>query len=266
MIFDLKSGKRRRVVQIVFGVLAFIFFVSFVGFGVGSGNGAGGIFDALGIGGSSNSSDPQYDQQISDAQDAVDANPTDGDAYADLITAYYQSASTGITRDSQTGQQQLSDGARSDLEKAAQAWLDYLKAKPQKVSLDAATRAVQVFILLNDAENAAVAQRYVADSQKTSTAYYQLVLYLYAAGKIDAGDKVGEQAVDAADKSQKKALQKQLASLRKQAIKYQHQLEQAQQAQNQSGQPGAQAPLDNPFGGLGGAPPTGGAVTPSPTP
>ena len=95
MIFDLKSGKRRRVVQVVFGVLAFIFFMSFVGFGVGSGNGAGGLFDALGIGGSSNSSDPQYDQQISDAQDAVKANPTDGNAYADLITAYYQSASSG---------------------------------------------------------------------------------------------------------------------------------------------------------------------------
>ena len=75
---------------------------------------------------------------------------------------------------------------------------------------------------------------------------------------------VAKQAVDAADKSQKKALQKQLASLRKQAIKYQHQLAQAQQAQNQSGQPGGQAPLDNPFGGLGGAPPTGGAVTPTP--
>ena len=51
MIFDLKSGKRRRVVQVVFGVLAFIFFISFVGFGIGSGS-AGGIFDALGIGGS----------------------------------------------------------------------------------------------------------------------------------------------------------------------------------------------------------------------
>jgi hypothetical protein len=265
VIFDLKSGKRRRVVQIVFGALAVIFFVSFVGFGVGSGNGAGGIFDALGIGGSSNSSDPQYDQQISDAQDAVKADPTDGDAYADLITAYYQSASSGISRDPQTGQQSLSEGARTDLEKAAQAWSDYLAAKPQKVSLDAATRAVQVFILLNDAENAAVAQRVVAASQKTSTAYYQLVLYLYAAGKIDAGDKVATQAVDAAPKEQKKPLQKQLDSLRKQAIKYQHQLEQAQQAQQQGGQGTAPpAPLDNPFGGLGGAPTTGAPVTPTP--
>ena len=63
MIFDLKSGKRRRVVQVVFGFLAFIFFISFVGFGIGS-DVTGGIFDALGIGGGSSSSDPQYEQQI----------------------------------------------------------------------------------------------------------------------------------------------------------------------------------------------------------
>jgi hypothetical protein len=50
MIFDLKSGKRRRVVQVVFGFLAFIFFISFVGFGIGS-DVSGGIFDAIGLGG-----------------------------------------------------------------------------------------------------------------------------------------------------------------------------------------------------------------------
>ena len=86
MIFDLKTGKRRRVVQVVFGFLAFIFFISFVGFGVGS-DVTGGIFDALGIGGGSSSSDPQYEQQIEDAQSAVDQNPKDGSAYGDLIAA-----------------------------------------------------------------------------------------------------------------------------------------------------------------------------------
>ena len=263
MIFDLKSGKRRRVVQVVFGALAVIFFVSFVGFGVGSGNGAGGIFDALGLGGSSNSSDPQYDQQIEDAQDDLEANPTNGGAVAALLTAYYQSAGTGITRDETTGQQSISDGARTDLEKAAQAWADYLKANPDRVSVDAAVGAVQVFILLNDAQNAATAQQVVADAQKTSTAYYQLVLYLYAANKIDAGDKAAQQAVDAANPEDRKALQKQLDSLRKQAIKYQQQVEQAAQQAGQNGSAGSE--LDNPFGSLGGSgtAPTS-PVTPTP--
>jgi hypothetical protein len=263
VIFDLKSGKRRRVVQVVFGVLAFLFFISFVGFGIGSGN-AGGIFDALGIGGSSNSSDPQYDQQISDAQDAIEANPENGNAYADLITAYYQSASTGITVDQTTGQQSITDAARADLEKAAQAWADCMKTDPDKPSVDAAVRAVQVFVLLGDAANAADAQQIVADAQKSATAYYQLVLYLYADNQINAGDKAADLAVDAAaDPAQAKQLRKRLDQLRKQAIKYQQQLEEAQQQQQpQGGEGTAPEPLDNPFGSLGGA--SSAPVTPTP--
>jgi tetratricopeptide (TPR) repeat protein len=262
MIFDLKSGKRRRVVQIVFSALAFIFFISFVGFGIGSGSG-GGLFDALGIGGGSSSSDPQFDQQISDAQDAIKANPQDGNAYSDLITAYYQSASSGVTQDQQTGQQSISDDAHADLEKAAQAWSDYIKTNPSKPSVDAATRAVQVFYLLGDAESAASAQRIVADAQKTATAYYQLVLYLYAAGKIDAGDKAADLAVAAATKDQAAQLKKTLASLRARAIKYQHQLAQAAQQSNQSGSAGSE--LNNPFGALGsGSSSTAPTITPTP--
>lgn len=266
MIFDLKSGKRRRVVQVVFGFLAFIFFISFVGFGIGS-DVSGGIFDALGIGGGSSSDDPQFEQQISDAEDDVAANPNDGNAYAALITAYYQSASTGITVDQQTGQQTISEDARVDLERAAQAWADYLKTDPERVNVDAASRVVQVFVVLGDAENAAEAQQVVADAQKSATAYYSLVLYLYASGKIDAGDKAAELAIKAAsDSTQAKQLEKALDQLRKQAIQYQEQLAQAQEQQG-NGENGAPptTELDNPFGSLGGGAGSAGIpVTPTP--
>lgn len=264
MIFDLKSGKRRRVVQVVFGVLAFLFFISFVGFGIGSGN-SGGIFDALGIGGGSSSgSDPQFEQQISDAEDAIEENPNDAGAYTDLISAYFQSAQTGITVDEQTGQQTISEDARSDLEKAAQVWADYLETNPEKVNVDAAARVVQVFVNLGDAENAAEAQQVVADAQKTATAYYSLVLYLYAANKIDAGDKAADLAIKAASNSaQAKQLEKALDQLRKQAIAYQEQLEQQQEAGGEGGE--GPAPLDNPFGSLGSGGSTGSVpVTPTP--
>ena len=75
MLFDLQSGKRRRVVQVVFGALAFIFLISFVGFGIGS-PGTGGIFDAIGLGGDSASTgNPQFDQQIDDAEARVADEP-----------------------------------------------------------------------------------------------------------------------------------------------------------------------------------------------
>ena len=225
MIFDLKTGKRRRVVQVVFGFLAFIFFISFVGFGVGS-DVTGGIFDALGIGGGSSSSDPQYEQQIEDAQSAVDQNPKDGSAYGDLIAAYYGSAQQGISRDSQTGQLSISADAQTDLEHAAQAWDDYYKTKPDKLSTTAAASAVQVFVLLSDATGAAQAQEVVAGDQNTFSAYATLALYLYADNKIKEGDAAGDKAVSLADPSNRKQVQKTIDGYREQAIKFQQQLEQ----------------------------------------
>ena len=195
MIFDLKSGKRRKVVQVVFGMLAFIFFISFVGFGVGTGGGIGGIFDAIGLGGgNTSSSDPQFDQQISDAQDAIAANPKSGTGYADLIAAYYGSAtSSGVSSDQQTGQVSISDDAHTDLQKAAQAWDDYVATKPPQKSVQAAAAAVQVFQLLNEASGAAEAQRVIADEQGTSAAFGQLAFYLVRGPPDQGGRRRGEE-------------------------------------------------------------------------
>ena len=59
------------MVQVVFGFLAFIFFISFVGFGIGS-DVSGGIFDAIGLGGGDSASTPEYEQQIEDANETLD--------------------------------------------------------------------------------------------------------------------------------------------------------------------------------------------------
>ena len=271
MIFDLKSGKRRKVVQVVFGMLAFIFFISFVGFGVGSGGGIGGIFDAIGLGGGdTSSSDPQFEQQISDAQDAIAANPKSATGYADLIAAYYGSAtSSGVSTDQQTGQVSISDDAHTDLQKAAQAWDDYVSTKPPKESVQAAAAAVQVFQLLNEASGAAEAQRVIADEQGTSAAYGQLAFYLYADLQIKEADAAAKKAVDAAGGANQKQIQKAMDNYREQALKFQKQQEQAQRQAQQQQQQGGGAPgggeLSNPFGSLGSS--AGSTTVPaSPTP
>ena len=256
MLFDLKSGKRRRVVQIVFGGLAFLFFISFVGFGIGS-DVTGGIFDAIGLGGSGSGSDPQYEQQIEDAQAALEADPKDPDAYADLIAAYFGSAQSGITVDESTGQRAISPEAQSDLQRAGQAWDDYMATKPQQVSVTTAGNAVQVFVLVGDATGASEAQAVVANDQRTAASYAQLALYLYADGQIKEGDAAGEQAVAAAEASQRQQVQKTIDSYRESAIKYQRQLEQAQE---QGGQEQGEQGLTDPFGNLGGGAP----VAPTP--
>jgi len=250
MLFDLKSGKRRRVVQVVFGFLAFLFFISFVGFGVGS-NVTGGLFDAIGIGGGSNSTDPQFESQIDDANSTLESNPNNAEALLTLVTAHYQSATSGgVSTDATTGQTSISEDAHNDLEQAIDAWDRYLKTKPKQPDVTAAANVAQACVLLADADCASSAQRIVADDQKSASAYGQLAFYEYAAGDIKAGDAAAKQAVDASDPTAADQIEKNLANIRKQAIKQQKQIK--QQAQ-QGGQQAGEQQLQDPFGGLGGA-------------
>src|SRR5687768_11770304 len=193
MLFDLKSGKRRRVVQVVFGFLAFIFFISFVGFGIGS-DVSGGIFDAIGLGGGDSSS-PQYEEEIEDAEATLQTDPENQKALLDLVRFHYLAATaSGIETDPNTGQTSISEEARGHLEGAAQAWTDYLKTKPPNPDVNVAANAAQTFVLLGDAAGAAGAQEIVAAEQQTAAAYGQLAYYYYAGRQIKKGDEAAKQA------------------------------------------------------------------------
>jgi hypothetical protein len=253
MLFDLTSGKRRRVVQVVFGGLALLFAVGFIGFNIGGEGGGGGIFDALGIGGGdSGSGSPQYEEQIADNEEKLEANPNDRAALLALVNDHFLSAtSTGVTQDPQTGQISISGDAHSELEESADAWERYLETKPDRANTGAASTATQVFQLLNDASGAAEAQRIVAEAQKSSTAYAQLAFYLYADLEFDAADAAAKKAVALADPSDRKAIERNLAFYSEQAQKQQKLIE--QQQQQEGGEEAAQQQLENPFGALGGA-------------
>lgn len=258
MLFDLQSGKRRRVVQVVFGSLAAIFLISFVGFGIGS-PGTGGIFDAIGLGGDSASSgNPQFDQQIEDAQARVDANPKDEKALVNLAEIRYQAGQAQLEQDPDTGQPIVTDDARSNFEASLDAWEDYLKLDPKKPDAGAASFASQAYVQLGDAQGAAEAQRIVAEDNPSAGTYGNLAFYLYADGKFEEGDAAAAKAVSLADPSQKASIKKQLSQVADQAQKLQQQAEeQAQQAQQQAGGGGAPAPggapIEDPFGSLGGS-------------
>ncbi len=262
MIFDLRSGKRRRVVQIVFSVLALIFVVGFLGFGIGGETGGGGILDALGIGGdSSHSSNTQYEEQIEDAEAKLETDPEDQQALLDLVRYYTLSATaTGVQTDPQTGQTTITEGSRSDLEKAASAWQDYLELDPQRTNAAAAASAVQAYRLLLDAGGAAEAQRVVAEGQKTTSAYGQLAYFLYADFRFAAGDAAARQAVATADAGDREAIEKSLSRIAEQA---REQKKLADKAAAQGGKDAGEAQLTDPFGALGGG---AGSSAPPPAP
>jgi len=120
VLFDLR-GKRRRVVQVVYSLLAASFLIGFVFFGVGTG-GVGSISDLFN-GGSSSSVTSQFDDQINAANEQLKRNPNNTDALLKLAENEWLKAKSGVQTDPTTGQPtSISEEAHTDLGQAADAW------------------------------------------------------------------------------------------------------------------------------------------------
>src|ERR687897_2821387 len=250
MLFDLR-GKRRRFIQVVYALLAALFLIGFVGFGVGSEAGSGGIFDALGIGGDdTSSSNPQYDEDIDEAEQRLQQDPKDEQALLTLAQTHYLAGQGELETDETTGEPVLTDEARVDFDESIAAWERYLKLA-KKPSDNVATQVVNSYVFLNDAEGAAETQRIVAEARPSQGAYSNLAFYLYLAGDFEGGDEAAKRAVAEAEGSQRKSIENQLARLEEQARKF----EKRQKKQAGKAPEGAN-PLESPLGGLGGSAPT----------
>jgi hypothetical protein len=254
VLFDLR-GKRKRVIQVSYVLLAAIFLVGFIGLGIGGGgNSAGGIFDAIGLGGDgSGSLSDQFDAQIDNANQQLATDPKDTAALLKLSKYEYYKARQGVTQDQTTGEISISEDAHTELGKSVDAWEKYLKVNKGKPNPAVAAQIVQAYYLLSDAGGAAEAQRIVASNQPSSGSYGQLAFYLYFAGNISEGDQAASKAESEAPKSQRSQVKQQLEQIRKQAVKAKKQLAKAQKNAPSPTTPGAN-PLQSPFGGVGAAP------------
>ena len=216
MLFDLR-GKRRRVVQVVYALLAAIFLIGFVCFGIGSGNAPGGIFDAIGLGGngSSGSLTSQFDAQIDNANQQLAKDPKDTDALAEAVLERVLEGQGG----GDPGPDHRPDRASATtptrtLGESADAWAKYLKVNKGKPDAGVAAQVVKAYIFLNDASGAAKTQQIVAADQPSQNSYGNLAIYRYSAGDIAAGDAAAKKAVSLAPKSQRKQVKQQLDQIR----------------------------------------------------
>ncbi len=253
MLFDLKSGKRRRVVQIVFGFLAFIFFISFVGFGIGS-DVSGGIFDAIGLGGGDSSGDPQYEQQIEDAEAALETDPNDArrprrpDRRLPLGSA--QSGISTERADRRAGRSARMPTPTS--QQAAQAWTDYLATKPKKIVRD---HRRQRRPGLRPARRRGRRRRGAGDRRRRPEApppptRSSPSTYTPTARSRRATRPASRRSTPPIRRSASRSRRRSTA-YRKQAIKYQEQLE--EQASSRAARSRASSSSNDPFGDLGGA-------------
>lgn len=208
MLFDLQ-GKRRRAVQATYLVLAVLMGGGLVLFGVGSGNGFGGLFDAI-TGKNSNSSsglNSVVNNRIKRDQKALQLNPKNAGALEDMVRAHYQLA----TDDADPNTGAFGAQGKQQLRQADAAWKRYLGvvAKPDDGLAGLMLQAYQQGAL-NKPADAEKAAEIIAQARPSSQTYLTLTTFAALAGDTRTANLAGDKAVHLAPKAQKKAVQTQV--------------------------------------------------------
>src|SRR3954447_8917345 len=208
MIFDLQ-GKRRRLVQGTYLLLAILMGGGLVLFGVGSGDIFGGLFDAITGKDSSDTSgiNSTLNSRIKKDEKAVTANPNNTAALADLVRTRYQLATDDA--DATTGA--FGPDGKAQLAKADLAWQRYVKAA-SKPSDSLASLMLQAYGqgALNKPDKAATVAELIANARPSAQAYLTLMTYASQAGQTRKATLAGQKAIELAPKSQRKLVKQQV--------------------------------------------------------
>jgi hypothetical protein len=267
VLFDLRSPRRRRFIQVTYATLAFLMAGGLVFFGIGS-DATGGLADIFGGGGGS--AETGFEDQIEDAEQRVEENPRNQKALLELVELQFQAANQQFEADPETGQPVFTDDAGESFERAADAWDQYLGLKPKEPDTGTAQIMADTFFVLaqnsetaTDAQtevaNAASAQRIVVNETSSASNLQSLAFYLYYAGDFAEADRTAQQALAEASAKQRKAIEKQLAQTEGAARK----LEKQANAEAKGAKKG-ENPLQEPAGGLGGGGGLGAGGLPAP--
>jgi hypothetical protein len=263
MLFDLQ-GRRRRVIQGVYLMLALLMGGGLVLFGIGSDQGQGGLVDAFtGSGSNQSSGDSQISDRVEQAEERLRANPRDEAALAAVVRGRYQLATAKTGADSTS----FPPEAQADLQAASRAWDRYLALKPARPNDSLAGLMLQAYseFGLRRPDKATEAAEIVAMARPSSSSWLGVAQYATLAGDEEKADAAGRRATRLASGDQRKAVRQQLAALEA-AVKAQESAQ--RKAQSGGGAPGAGGDLPGaaptaPSPGEAPAPPGGGAAPPA---
>jgi hypothetical protein len=216
MLFDLRSKGRRRTVQGVYLGLALLMGGGLVLFGVGAGNGFGGILNAFSGSGNGGTQHAQISSQEKTALAQTKAQPNNPAAWTALMQARYVSAGQGSNFNSATGT--YSAGGKAEMAAATQAWQHYLTLT-KKPDPNMAIVAARAYDAIAQYKNEIAAWQIVTAANPTVPTYYEdLAVAAYQAKNASLGDLAAAKAVDLAPKSTQIQLRSELKTLRTQAL------------------------------------------------
>lgn len=186
MLFDLRSRGRRRTVQVVYLGLAVLMGGGLVLFGVGAGNGIGGLLNAFTGNGSGNSQGAAVSQAEKTALKQTRLNPNDPAAWSALVSARWETASGNTDYNSATGQ--FTTGGRKELVATTDAWQHYVSLT-KNPDANLAILAARAYSALGDYPNSAKAwEIQVASDPGNAKGYECLAASAYAAKQTRTGD------------------------------------------------------------------------------
>ncbi len=210
MLFDLRSRGRRRTVQAVYLGLAIILGGGLVLFGVGAGNGLGGLLNAFNGGGSTSGQKSIVSQQEKDAIRATQLNPNDPQAWANLLQARWTAAGQGNDFNSATST--FTKAGLQELTLATQAWQKYL-ALSKNPDPDLAVLAARAYAGLQNYAGEASAWDIETSANPSAVKGFEcLAVSAYAAGQTRKGDLASAKALSLVPKAQQALLKNQLNS------------------------------------------------------
>jgi len=196
VLFDLK-GRRRRVVQATYLMLAVLMGGGLVFFGIG-GDVSGGLFDAFSD--RTSSSNSLVEDRIEESEERLEANPRDKDALQDLVRDWYQ-----LANDEADATGAYTDEGKERLAGADEAWQAYLEIerKPEPSLASLMVQAYAPTALNKAAEGAEAAEIVTIAQPKSAQAYLQLAQFAAQAGQDRKAELAGQKAIELAPKGQR---------------------------------------------------------------
>lgn len=261
MLFDLRGGRRGRVVKVVYAVLAVLMGLSL--FLVVGGLNIAELFNGNGTVGSA--AEP-YEEQAERIQVKLKKDPENPDFLLSLTRAQINAGNAQVQVESNE-QRVITPDAVEAYQEADQSWSEYLKATdepnpnlaqlvaPMMVSLAEIATSYPQF----DQRIAAAvdAQKIAAEARPSVNSLSTLAYYTYFTGDLKAAEKARAESIKLAKvKSEREAIDKQLDEYKKNAATFVAAKEKAEKEQKAAGGTGGSGSLENPFspalgGGLG---------------
>lgn len=204
MLFDLRSRGRRRTVQVVYLGLALLMAGGLVLFGVGAGNGVGGLLNAFTGGGSSSAQSQAISSQEKAALKQTRQQPSNPAAWGNLVSARWSNASTGSNYNSSTNS--FTAGGHKELENTIAAWERYTQLT-KNPNPNVAILAARAYGALGQYSGEAGAWAIQAAGNPTEAKGYEcLAAAAYAAKQTREGDLALAKALSLVPKASRATL------------------------------------------------------------